>query len=145
MPNQRGRNNPDTRDANAAQRAAMAVKLRSMKMTYDEISKQCGYSSAQSAHKAVQRELERVVVENIEELRKEEMESLQSLELECWKIFYDKNKDKSRLFAVDRILTIKERRAKLMMLDRRPEEEVMAQDYKKEIVLTHVVEANNAK
>lgn len=124
--NQGGTKHPN-RDANAAQRAAMAVKLRSMKMTYEDVAKQCGYANASSCRKAILRELDRTVVQNVEELRKEEIESLERLEFECWKIFYDKEKEKGKLFAVDRILSIKDRRAKLMGLDRRAEDAAKAQ------------------
>ena len=105
------------RDVNAAQRASLAVKLRTQKVKYDEIARLCGYGSAGAAHKAVMRELNRTVVSNVEELRTEEIESLERLEFECWKIFNDKERSRSQLFAVDRILQIKERRAKLMGLD----------------------------
>lgn len=125
--NQGGTNAPHNRDANAAQRAAMAVKLRSMKMTYEDVAKQCGYANASSCRKAILRELERTVVENVDELRKEECESLERLEFECWKIFYDKEREKGRLFAVDRIIAIKDRRAKLMSLDKQKEEIQAAQ------------------
>jgi hypothetical protein len=63
------------------------------------------------------RELERTVVTNVEELRKEELESLEQLERECWKRLEDNAYHKSMLFAVDRIIAIKERRARLMGLD----------------------------
>lgn len=113
---QRG-TNPPTRDVNASQRVALAVKLRATKMTYEAIAKQCGYSNASACRKAVMRELDRCVVKNVEELRTEELESLELLERECWKIFADKNREKGQLFAVDRILAIKDRRAKLMGLN----------------------------
>jgi hypothetical protein len=63
------------------------------------------------------RELERVVVENVEELRREELHSLDVLESECWERMHDANYASAKLFAVDRIVNIKERRAKLMGLD----------------------------
>ena len=110
-----------TRDVNAAQRANMAVKLRAQKVKYDEIARLCGYGSAGAAHKAVQRELDRTAVQDIEQLRKEEGDSLDQLELECWKRLYDKNYEKSKLFAVDRIISIKERRARLMGCDAQPD------------------------
>lgn len=112
-----GVQHPQLRDVNASQRVALAVKLRAQKVKYDDIAKACGYGSAGAAHKAVQRELERTVVQGVEELRREEMDSLERLELECWKRVQDKEFNKSMLFAVDRILAIKERRAKLMGLD----------------------------
>lgn len=109
--------NPQLRDVNAAQRVSLAVKLRTQKVKYEEIARLCGYGSAGAAHKAVMRELDRTVVQNVEELRKEELESLERLEFECWKIFQDKDRARGQLFAVDRILQIKERRAKLLGMD----------------------------
>lgn len=109
--------NPQTRDVNAVQRVALALQLRATKMTYEAIAKQCGYSNASACRKAVMRELERCVVANVEALRTEELDSLERLEQECWKRLYDKEYTKSKLFAVDRILAIKERRAKLMGMD----------------------------
>src|SRR5260221_10651738 len=105
---------PQMRDVNATQRVSLAIKMRAQKVKYDDIAKACGYGSAGAAHKAVMRELERIVSENTEELRREELDSLERLELECWKRLADKEFTKSMLFAVDRILAIKERRARLM-------------------------------
>jgi hypothetical protein len=126
MTKQRVRNNLHTRDVNAASRAALAIQLRAQSLTYDEIARRCGYGTAQSAHKAVQRELNRVVVTNIEELRKEELASLNQLEATCWQRLNDEEYAGGKLFAVDRILQIKERRAKLMGLDMKPEEAMRA-------------------
>lgn len=112
--------NPQLRDANAAQRASMAVSLRTSKMGYADIAKQCGYGSAGAAHKAVQRELQRVVVANVDELRREECATLDVMQEECMKLFLD-TKNKGRLFAADRILQIMERRARLMGLDAKPD------------------------
>jgi hypothetical protein len=114
---QRVQSDPITRDVNASRRAILAVQLRSQKVKYDEIAKACGYGSAGAAHKAVMRELQRTISTNVEELRREELDSLERLELECWKRLHDKEYSKAMLFAVDRIVAIKERRAKLMGLD----------------------------
>jgi hypothetical protein len=114
---QGGTNGPPNRDVNAATRSALAVSLRAQKLTYEEIAQRSGYSNASACRKAIMRELDRCVVKNVEELRAEEMNSLEQLERECWKRLYDKNYEKSMLFSVDRILMIKERRAKLMGLD----------------------------
>ncbi len=114
MANAKGRT---TRDVNAAERAAMAVRLRAQKLGYDEIARRCGYASRGACHDAVQRELQRVVVENVEELRKSEAEGLDQLEAECWKRLQDADFSKAMLFAVDRIIAIKERRARLFGLD----------------------------
>jgi hypothetical protein len=109
------------RDVNAAVRASLAVKLRASKVGYEQIAKQCGYGSAGAAHNAIQRELKRNIVANVEEMRREELASLETLELECWKRLTDKEFTKPMLFAVDRIVAIKERRAKLMGLDVKPD------------------------
>lgn len=105
-----------TRDVNAAQRAALAIKLRASKMTYEQVAQQAGYADRQAAHKAVQRELQRAVVSNVDELRREESVTLDIMQTECMKMFLDKD-NKGRLFAADRILVIMERRARLFGLD----------------------------
>lgn len=115
MANSKGRTK---RDANAAQRAAMAVQLRAQKLTFDEIARRCGYASRGACYDAIQRELSRVVVENVDELRREEAHGLDELEAKCWeRLNAGGDYDKALLFAVDRIIAIKERRGKLMGLD----------------------------
>lgn len=115
MANTKGR----TRDVNAALRVADALKYRAQRLTYEEIAQKCGYASRGACHDAVMRELDRRVVSNVDTLRKEELASLDRLEQICWDRLEDQSKDfqKAKLFAVDRILAIKERRAKLMGLD----------------------------
>ncbi len=104
------------RDINAAQRAAMALELRTQKMKYDDIARACGYSDRSAAHKAVQREMDRTIVTNVEELRREELNFLDMLTTKCLEKMKDKaNKDP--LWAVDRLLKISEQRARLMGLD----------------------------
>jgi hypothetical protein len=112
MANTKGR----TRDVNAANRAAIALDLRAQKLTYEEIAQRCGYASRGACHDAVMRELDRRVVENVDILRREEVAMLDQLHVEVWELAMDKKNDK-RLFAVDRVLSIAERRAKLMGLD----------------------------
>lgn len=111
---------PTTRDVNAAQRAALAIKLRASKMSYEQVAQQAGYSDRSAAHKAVQRELQRAVVSNVDELRREESVTLDLMQTECMKLFLDKE-NKGRLFAADRILVIMERRARLFGLDAKPD------------------------
>jgi hypothetical protein len=104
------------RDVNAGKRAALALHLRAQKLTYEEIAQQCGYADRGASYKAVQRELQRTVVENVDELRREDLTTLDVLQAECMAIFLDKE-NRGRLFAADRVLSIMERRAKLMGLD----------------------------
>lgn len=112
--------NPPNRDVNSAQRAALAVKLRAQKLTFEEIAKRTGYSNASACRKAIMRELQRVVVENVDQLRREELLALDQLQAECWDLFFDKE-NRGRLFAAEKILLIMERRAKLAGLDARPD------------------------
>lgn len=121
-----------TRDVNAAQRAILALKLRAKRLSYDEIARRCGYGSRGAAHAAVQRELDRVVVENVEELRREEAASLDELEAVCWERLESAEHEKALLFAADRILAIKERRAKLMGLDKKPDDPTLAREVVRE-------------
>lgn len=121
-PSPQGVTNPPTRDVNTAQRVALALSLRATKLTYEQIAKQCGYATASACRKAVMREMDRCLVKNVQLLRDEEADSLDRLELECWKRLTHKEYSKSKLFAVDRILAIKERRAKLLGLDVHPDD-----------------------
>lgn len=107
---------PPNRDVNAANRAVLALKLRAAKLTYDQIAQQCGFSDRSACRKAIQRELDRVVVSNVDELRREENFMLDQMHTECWQLFMDK-KNQYRLYAADRLLQISEARRKLMGLD----------------------------
>lgn len=124
------------RDVNAVSRVALALECRRKGMTYEETAKQAGYGDRSTARKAIMRELQNIVCENVEELRKEEGYTLDIMQSECMELFLDKE-NKARLFAADRILMIMERRAKLFNLDKRPDEEAANQPYNKRIVLTH--------
>lgn len=132
MSNTKGR----TRDVNAATRATLALQLRAKKLSYDEIAKQCGYASRGACHDAIMRELDRVVVKNVDELRTQEADMLDQLHTVCWEMAMDKS-NRGRLFAVDRVLAISERRAKLMGLDIKPDELLANQNYTKRIILTY--------
>lgn len=110
------------RDVNAGLRVAKALELRAKKTRLVDIAAQCGYASAGACYNAMQRELQRIIVENVEELRREEADGLDTLEAECWKRLEEEGFEKAKLFAVDRIIAIKERRARLFGLDRRPDD-----------------------
>lgn len=111
-----GTTSPVPRDVNVSQRVVHALALRAKKLTYDEIAVQCGFADRASCYRAVQRELERRVVTNVDHLRRQEADMLDQLHQVCWELAIDKN-NKGRLFAVDRVLAISERRSKLMGLD----------------------------
>jgi len=113
------------RDVNAAQRASQALALRARKLTYEQIARETGYGSASACRKAVLREMNRVVVTNVEELRREQLHELDQLQQAIWKLAMDES-HKGRLFAVDRLLAIMERRARLMGLDQEAQSTIAA-------------------
>lgn len=109
------------RDVNAAVRVVNAIKYRQAGWTYERIAAECSYASPGAARNAIQNELDRVIVQNIEEWRNDHTSRLEKLHEEVWALAMDK-KAKGRLFAVDRLLSIAEREAKLLGLDAKPEE-----------------------
>lgn len=123
------------RDLNAAQRVALALKLRAAGLTYDQIAAQAGYDSRGSAYHAVQRELKRNISTNVEEMRREELAMLNELQKECYTRMKSEKYDKQMLFAVDRLLQISERRARLLGLDMKADEELTNAPYEKKIIL----------
>jgi len=115
----------NNRDGMAVIRLTQAMQLRAQKLTYDVIAVRCGFASRGAAHHAVQRELQRIVVSNVEELRQEESAMLDQMHAEIWPLMLDKS-NRARLFAVDRLLAISERRCKLMGLDVRTDDDIDA-------------------
>jgi len=126
------------RDINAVARVTLALSLRAQKMPFDQIARQCGYKDESGARKAVKRELHRIVVQGVDEMRMEELHMLDTLQAIVWEQIVippdekqedeDEEKPKRKrkksgvnLFAVDRILAISERRCKLMGLDVKPD------------------------
>lgn len=100
-----------------AERTAEALRLRSQRLSYQEIAIRVGYHDSTAAYTAIHKALADHVLEEVELLRAEEAASLDSLEAECWRRLYDPRYAKSMLFAVDRIIAIKERRAKMLGID----------------------------
>lgn len=118
------------RDITATHKARLALELRKTGLTLDEIACQCGYSNRSGAFQAIKRELDRIPVEDAVDLRKIELMRLEQLTSIVFPVVVidvvseedDKEeqpvkKTKVNLFAVDRLLAISERRAKLMGLD----------------------------
>src|SRR5260221_666148 len=68
-----------TFDLNAKQRIALAIKLRSQGLTWDEVAEGAGYGSKGAAHHAVSRELQRTITGNVEEMRREEAMIIEAL------------------------------------------------------------------
>lgn len=100
----------------AKQRQARALALREAGGTYQSIADTLGYKSRQSAYDAVNRELKKLAEQNTataEQLRALELQRLDSMQLIAWA---QATKQKN-LAAIDRVIRISERRAKLYGLD----------------------------
>lgn len=124
--------------AATAKRRAEAVAMRMSGATYDQIAEALGYASKAAAYVDISRALEASVAEQrrtVELYREEELQSLDVLLAEAWAILKrdhvtvshgriivddEGNKlldDGPTLQAIDRVLKIRERRAKLLGLD----------------------------
>jgi len=98
--------------AEAMQRERDALELRRAGATYDAIADRLGYTNRGAAYKAVQRGLRRTIQEPADELRQLEVERLDRLLTAVWRSAMGGN-----LGAVDRVLRVAERRARLLGLD----------------------------
>lgn len=116
------------RDPKTAERHAQAAEMRSRGMTYQAIGDALGISK-QSAHEAVQRVLAETLREPAEHLRTMELDKLDRAErvahgvLEARHPVLYQGKDTGyeddapKLAAIDRLLRVAERRARLLGLD----------------------------
>lgn len=122
-------------DINAAAKALRALELRKQGYQYAEIAAECGYADRATAYNTVQRELTRSLGEAAESLRTLEVMRLDEMLAALWPLAVrhqeligeddDIETIKLKLrgpdkFAIDRVLTIMERRAKLLGLDVEP-------------------------
>ncbi len=123
------------RDINAAERVALAIALRCQKLTYREIAARCGYGTPQACQQAVQREMDRRIVAQVDELRREESALLDALHARIWPLAMGQGEADAdavasakrariapNLWAVDRLLAISEARRRLMGLDAKGDE-----------------------
>ncbi|MEU0516633.1 hypothetical protein [Streptosporangium sp. NPDC006007] len=130
----RGGNGRYTRSRSTAARDAAACRLRARGLTYEQIATDLGMASKSSAYDAVQRALTATVKEPAEEVRQIELIRLDELHrsalavLEATHYVVDKGAvvlwngdplidDGPILAAVDRLLKVQERRARLLGLD----------------------------
>lgn len=103
----------------AAPKAVLAFELRKAGADYDTIADRLGYKDGRSARAAILQRIRKYYAANteaVEEIMALEMERLDHLQLVCWRMAKDGD-----LSAVDRILKIMERRAKLLGIDKQVE------------------------
>ena len=101
-----------TRRVQAHDRHLQALELRKAGATYQSIADKLGYSCAKGAHKAVASALKATLREPADGVRELEIARLDAMLLPLWRRV--QNGDER---AVDRVLKIMERRAKLLGLD----------------------------
>lgn len=128
-----------------AKRDAEAAQLRASGKTYDQIADALGFSDRSLARRAVERALAATVREPADELRQLELIRLDALWVEAVKVMTTEHitvnngrvivvdgvplkDDGPTLSAIDRLLKIMERRAKLIGLDSPAKVEVMTID-----------------
>ena len=104
-------------------KAAQALALRKTGATYEQIAAHLGYSSRQSANRAVLRLLAAHEAENVADLRTLENMRLDDLLFAVYKAALGGD-----LGAIDRALRIMERRAKLLGLDAPVKQEISGTD-----------------
>lgn len=95
-----------------AEKVRKAIELRKAGATYEKIAEALGYENRSGAYKIVISALRDLVQEPARELRTLEAERLDSMTLALWA-----RAQKGDLAAIDRLLRIMERRARLLGLD----------------------------
>jgi predicted transcriptional regulator len=124
------------RTAETAARDAEAARLRSRGLTYRQIAEQLGLAGPGKAHEAVKRVLKETVQEAADDLRMVELERLDQMYQAALKVLESEHYAVSHgrviyledggppltdngpvLQAIDRLLKVQERRAKLLGLD----------------------------
>ena len=105
------------RKVSAALKRIKALELRAAGWDYRSIAAEVGWKSPSSAHDAVEKELDSRLTQAAHELRVLEGARLDWMWRECVAVMEDQPHWK--LWAIDRMLKIMERRAKLFGLDDR--------------------------
>lgn len=128
-----------------AKRDAEAAQLRADGKTYDQIAAELGFSDRSLARRSVERALAAIVQEPADELRRLELLRLDAMWVEAVKVMTTEHitvsqgrvverdgvpikDDAPTLAAIDRLLKIMERRAKLVGLDSATKVEVLSVD-----------------
>lgn len=101
----------------ALEKQRQALELRKSGIGYRQIAEQLGYKSPSSAHEAVETALKRTIQEPAAEVRRLELERLDSLLIAMWPQAISTEGEAADPRAVDRVLKIMARRAAYLGLD----------------------------
>lgn len=107
-----GESKTSQRRIEAVEKQKQALELRKAGATYEAIAKKLEYANASGAEHAIKAALKATVQDSADSVRHLEVERLDAMLLGLWKMVNSGN-----LGAVDRVLRIMERRAKLLGLD----------------------------
>lgn len=107
-----GRARPSRITLEVIERERQVLELRRGGLTFDLIAKKLNYSHASGAHKAYVNACRRIVVSDVMEIRNVEMERLDIAQSAIWN-----NVLRGDIPAINTLLKIMERRARLLGLD----------------------------
>ena len=103
---------PSKRQMTMLRKETESFTLRMAGASYQQIADQVGYADPSGAYRAFNRALNRIIMEEPDEMRLLELSRLDRIQIEIYR-----NATQGQLGAVDRYLKIAERRAKLMGID----------------------------
>ena len=123
--NSRAQEERESVDFQAAPRAAQALRLRRLGLTYQDIADRVGYKNESSARTAVKNASRRIIRDEARELVGWQLDQLDiALNVVLHRI---QRNDEYSLWAVDRLVPLLKRQSELMGLDAPKPESVMAQ------------------
>ena len=107
-----GESKASIRRIELAERRARALELRKAGATYDQIAQQAGYSSRANAYRDVMKAIKDITAEPAADVKTLELARLDAMLMGTWRPAITGNQG-----AIDRVIRIMDRRAKLLGLD----------------------------
>jgi len=111
-------------DPDTLEKEAQVLSLRRLGFTFDQIAKQLGYASSSGAYNAYRRACLKIIYEEVEETRKMEMDRLDNAQMRIMTGVNNGN-----IAAINTLLRIMERRARLLGLDQPMKAQVEVTNY----------------
>ena len=107
-----GKARPSRITPSVIEREAEVLKLRRGGLTFDLIAKELGFKHASGAHKAYVNACKRIIVSDVQEIRRVEVERLDIAQTSIWARVL-----RGEIPAIQTLIRIMERRARLLGLD----------------------------
>lgn len=121
--------NPET-----LEKEKKVLELRRGGLTFDLIAERVGYASASGAHKAYMSACNRIVYEDVVQVRNAEMDRLDIAQAAIWGDVINGADAQDRARAVLALIKIMERRAKLLGLDMPTKSQVEVNLYERDTI-----------